>query len=194
MRIVLALTAVLALAGCSSGSTGAVAPAPAPTTAAPTSAAPEAPADGGLGGTWSATSDQGTWSVVIGPAVESNPDVVAAEQCRTAMGAAPVVWLTMTVENPTSAPIPAGVPQVVTSDGQQVRAESIVGTLNPWYGPAPDSPARAACSQLNSDQASKQLTQVLPGAKAIGVYSLPGSVTAVKSVSNGLLMLTYNPA
>jgi hypothetical protein len=144
--------------------------------------APTVPANGGLG-TWSFADDHQAVTVTFDPKGTSDT-AKAAEACRVAMKAEPVLWVVVSAENKTGDQSELFNITIVTGDGHQLGVDNAVGTLDDWYSNAPDSPARVACADTTNEIAKSQIeTGIAPGATVVALESVPATVTSVKLVT-----------
>ncbi len=153
--------------------------------ATPPNASP-GPADRGLG-TWSYADNREVVTVLFDPK-GTNDLAKAAEACRVAMNAEPVVWIIVSAENKTGDQMRLSTVTIVSGDGHQYSAGSAVDALNGWYVNAPDSTARAACVTTSSDLSKSQIGNDIapvdtPGATFVALAYVPATVTSVKWVT-----------
>lgn len=144
------------------------------------------PADRGLG-MWSYADEREVVTVLFDPN-GTNDLAKAAEACRVAMNAGPVVWIIVSAQNKTGDQMQLSTVTITSGDGHQYSAGSAVDALNGWYVNAPDSTARAACVTTNSDLSKSQIGNDIapvdtPGATFVALAYVPATVTSVKWVT-----------
>jgi hypothetical protein len=115
------------------------------------------------------------------------PAAKLAEACRKVSGGDPVLWAKVTVENLSGSVLVPSVVTVVTGDGEQLRLENAVGTINAWQAAASTNDAKTKCYEYNTRGNFTQMgLGVAPGAKVVELNSAPATVKSVKAVSLAL--------